>query len=142
MPGQRLVEGREQLGGPVAYLTGQLAALIEVYRFLPAPDVAHLDAGAQVGVSSAEALEERIEPLVVLRSGVLALPKPWPLGSDRAGVGPTRAVPALLPAHHRRVARLPLTTRNDFADPLETAVARAPLTRAAASRRLCVGDCT
>jgi hypothetical protein len=29
-----------------------------------------------------------------------------------------RAVPVLLPAHHRRVARLPVTIRNDFADPL------------------------
>ena len=30
----------------------------------------------------------------------------------------TRAVPALLPAHHRRVAVSPATIRNDFADPL------------------------
>ena len=30
----------------------------------------------------------------------------------------TRAVPALLPAHHRRVATAPVSTRQDFADPL------------------------
>jgi hypothetical protein len=30
----------------------------------------------------------------------------------------TRAVPALLPAHHRRVATAPVSTRYDFADPL------------------------
>jgi hypothetical protein len=29
----------------------------------------------------------------------------------------TRAVPALLPTHHRRVAVSPATIRNDFADP-------------------------
>jgi hypothetical protein len=34
----------------------------------------------------------------------------------------TRAVPALLPAHHRRVAVSPATIRNDFADPLITGV--------------------
>ncbi len=33
----------------------------------------------------------------------------------------TRAVPALLPAHHRRVATSPVSTRNDFADPLDRA---------------------
>ena len=31
----------------------------------------------------------------------------------------TRAVPALLPAHHRRVATAPVSTRYDFADPLD-----------------------
>jgi hypothetical protein len=34
---------------------------------------AHLDSGTQVDVASIEALEEGIEPLVVLRCGVLAL---------------------------------------------------------------------
>jgi hypothetical protein len=43
--------GREQSGDPVAYLADQCAALIEVCRrFLPPPDVAHLDSGTQVGV--------------------------------------------------------------------------------------------
>jgi hypothetical protein len=42
--------GREQSGDPVAYLADQRAALIEVCRFLPPPDVAHLDSGTQVGV--------------------------------------------------------------------------------------------
>jgi hypothetical protein len=34
----------------------------------------------------------------------------------------TRAMPALLPASHRRVAVSPVTIRNDFADPLSRAL--------------------
>ena len=45
----------------------------------------------------------------------------WSFGDDRqvsaTAMITTRAVPALLPAHHRRVARTHLTPK-DFADPL------------------------
>jgi hypothetical protein len=36
----------------------------------------------------------------------------------------TRAVPALLPAHHRRVATAPVSTRYDFADPCQNRQSR------------------
>jgi hypothetical protein len=53
------------------------------------------------------------------RKGKMAA-RAWSLGSDQAGVvtamTATRAVPALIPAHHRRVARP--HHRKNFADPL------------------------
>src|SRR5512140_1257884 len=52
---------------------------------------------------------------------VMMTRRAWSFGDDRqvsaTAMITTRAVPALLPAHHRRVARTHLTPK-DFADPL------------------------
>src|SRR5512140_3591737 len=59
---------------------------------------------------------------------VMMTRRAWSFGDDRqvsaTAMITTRAVPALLPAHHRRVARTHLTPK-DFADPLGCAVGRA-----------------
>src|SRR5712691_11640853 len=75
---KRLVEHRQQLSNRSAYFAGQRAALVEIDRLRPGPDAPYLDAGTQMRVAAAEATEECIELLVILRAGVLALPKPGP----------------------------------------------------------------
>jgi hypothetical protein len=75
---QRLLERRQQLSNRSAYFPDQRAALVEINRVRPGPDAPYLDAGTQMGVAAAEAAEECIELLVILRAGVLTLPKPGP----------------------------------------------------------------
>src|SRR5712691_7098193 len=76
--GQWLVERRQQLSDRSADFAGQRAALIEIHRMWPGPDAPYLDARTQMDGAAAQALEECIELLVILRAGVLALPKPGP----------------------------------------------------------------
>ena len=72
---QRLVERDQQLSDGGAYFAGQRAVLIEIGRVRPGPQAPHFDAGTQMGVSAAEAPEECAELLVILGTGVLALPE-------------------------------------------------------------------
>jgi hypothetical protein len=75
---QWLVERRQQLSNGSAYFADQRAALVEINRLRPGPGAPYRDAGTQMGVAAAEAAEEYVELLVILRAGVLALPKPGP----------------------------------------------------------------
>ena len=75
---QRLAERSEEFRCRRADFAGQRGPLIEGHCLWPGPEVSQLDAGTQMDVAAAKALEECIELLVILGPGVLPLPKPRP----------------------------------------------------------------